>query len=118
MAYSRYSKRDIVLNDDLGYRDTFFVSRDVKQVEQYTTSRTTLPTVDDLERIDPVPYTWKSNDRLYNLAQGYYGSPDLWWLIAWFNKKPTEAHFELGETIYIPLPMEEALYLFDKGQKG
>ena len=36
MAYSRYSKRGTIKNDDLGYRETFFDDRDITQIEQYT----------------------------------------------------------------------------------
>jgi hypothetical protein len=118
MPYSRYSRREIIINDDLGYRDTFFVDRDVEKIEQYTTNRTIYPSVGDLSKISSVPYQWRSNTRLFNVAHEYYGSPELWWVIAWFNKKPTEAQFTVGETFYVPLPLSEALYLFDRVQEG
>jgi hypothetical protein len=46
------------------------------------------------------------------LASEYYGTPELWWVIAWFNGKPTEHHVELGEVIQVPLFLDEALSIF------
>ena len=118
MAYSRYSKRRIVVNDDIGYRDTFFTDRGINQIEQYTTNRTIFPTVDDLDNISTSPFRWQSDARLYKIANDYYGRPELWWIIAWFNRKPTEADFEVGETIYVPTPLSEVLYLYERVQEG
>ncbi len=118
MSYSRYSTRDTIINDDIDYRDSFFVERGVEKIEQYTTNKTIYPTDKDLDSISSNPYRWKSETRLYKIADEYYGRPELWWIIAWFNKKPTEAHYELGETIYVPTPLSEALYLFERIQGG
>ena len=118
MAYSRYSKRGTIKNDDLGYRETFFDDRDITQIEQYTTNVTTYPSVDDLKSINSHPYRWSSQTRLFKIAHEYYGRPDLWWIIAWYNRKPTESHFEPGEIIYVPTPLEEALYLYERSQRG
>ena len=48
-------------------------------------------------------------DKLYKFAHEYYGDPNLWWVIAWYNNKPTDAHFKLGETVYIPRELEVAI---------
>ena len=39
-----------------------------------------------------------------NYQKKYYGDAEYWWLIAWYNNKPTESHFKLGDVVYIPLP--------------
>jgi len=54
-------------------------------------------------------HIWKMGDRYYKLAHAYYNDPELWWVIARFNEKPTEAHLELGDVITIPLPIEKVL---------
>jgi len=54
-------------------------------------------------------HIWKYGDRYYQLAQVYYNSPTYWWIIAWFNNKPTEAHLKPGEVLRIPLELSEAL---------
>ena len=57
---------------------------------------------------DTYVYTTRG-DRYDTLAQTYYGDSEYWWIIAWFNKKPTEQHIELGETILVPLFLDELL---------
>jgi hypothetical protein len=27
----------------------------------------------------------------------------MWWIIAFYNQKPTDAHFTIGEEMYIPV---------------
>jgi hypothetical protein len=42
----------------------------------------------------------------------------MWWLIGWYNQKPTEAHFKIGDTVLIPLPLEEILgYYYESRSK-
>ena len=57
-------------------------------------------------------HVWKTGDRYYKLSKQYYGDPTYWWLIAWYNQKPTEADIDLGDIIYIPLPFEKILGYF------
>jgi len=49
------------------------------------------------------------------LAAKHYGDPNLWWVLAWYNKKPTESHFSVGDTVYIPTPAEEVVAFFHYG---
>jgi len=37
----------------------------------------------------------------------------LWWVIAWFNKTPTEFHLKPGVALAIPKPLETILTIFD-----
>ena len=60
-----------------------------------------------MEKINVLTETWKLGDRLYKYADKHYGDPSMWWIIAWFNKKPTENDFQLGEQVLIPLPLEK-----------
>ena len=57
----------------------------------------------------------QEGDRLDNLAFQYYGDPKLWWAIAWFNEKPTEAHLKLGQLILVPIPVEKVISYFNYG---
>ena len=54
-------------------------------------------------------YVWKKNDNLFKLSNTFYKSKDYWWVIAYCNRKPTDAHFEIGEVIYIPTNAEEVV---------
>ena len=52
---------------------------------------------------------WGSSDRFYKLAGQYYGDPTYWWIIAYFNNTPLESDVKLGQTLYIPVPLEEII---------
>lgn len=112
MAFSRYDRREIFLNDDLGYKKVFFKNRDITQTYQYATPEIGYPTDEEIQEMESIPLRWGSTDKLYNIADQYYGSPELWWVIAWFNQKPTEAHFRVGDIYYIPMPLATALSIF------
>ena len=61
---------------------------------------------EDLEHFQVV---YKLGDRLYKFAHKYYGNPDYWWIIAWYNNKPTDTHYKIGDTVYIPKDLQVAL---------
>ena len=65
------------------------------------------PTVEDIENLHRLPHIWTTGDRLYKLAQQHYGDPTLWWIIAWYNGRPTEGHFKVGDVIQIPGPLDQ-----------
>ena len=53
-------------------------------------------------------HIWKYGDRFYNLAHKFYGKPEFWWVIAWYNGYPTEASIKNGDVIEIPISLEDA----------
>jgi len=112
MAISRYDGRGLMTNDDLGYRKVFFDDRDIQQIIQYKTARFYFPTDEEMSGISFYTTTWGVTDKLYNIAANVYGAPELWWLIAWFNQKPTEAHFRTGDVVYIPQDAVQILMFF------
>jgi len=114
MAFSRYDGRTTFINDDENYHDAFFIERGVAQIDQYRTAAFYYPTNEELDDLELTPHIWKSNSRLYKLADDAYGSPEYWWVIAWINKKPTEGHFKVGEIIYIPAPLIRVLSIFQR----
>ena len=87
--------------------------RGVRQVEQYLTPVTPQLTLDRRLTLDTVTHVWKTGDRLYKMASQYYGDATLWWLIAWYNEKPTDSHFVLGDTLYIPFPLGRVLAYYN-----
>ena len=112
MAYSRYFGRDVFTNSDPKYREAFFNEKGIKQIEQYETPIMGYPTMDQMETLTNLAITWAASSRLYNLAEEFYGDPQYWWVIAWYNQKPTEAHFNIGDIVYIPTPVDRVLELF------
>tara|TARA_R110000765_G_scaffold368445_4_gene458618 strand:- start:566 stop:901 length:336 start_codon:yes stop_codon:yes gene_type:complete len=104
----RYNKTKILRNANEYYkplRDT----RDLKIVEQYATPIMYNPTVKERSKIKSTQHMWKYGDRLYNLAFQHYGDERFWWVIAWYNGYPTEAHIRTGALLYIPLNIQKAL---------
>jgi len=110
MALSRYNNTDIILNDDLDYKKVFknrFQKRDSLQMLE--TPELDYPGLEDIKAFSYENHIWRLGSRYYKLAFQYYGDPQYWWVIAWFNKKPTEQHVALGDLIKIPLPVSEVL---------
>ena len=73
--------------------------RGVKNIYQF---RTKIFDKIDLSTIPSTKYIWKKGDNLFKLANRFYSNKEYWWIISYFNQKPTDADFELGEEILIP----------------
>jgi len=108
----RYNKKPIVLNNDELYED-HFDRRGVSSIHQYTTPTLIHPTAEQVERLDEINHTWTQGDRYYKLAHKHYSDSKLWWVIAWYNQKPTENHLQLGDIVYIPQPLSEVLKYYN-----
>lgn len=81
----------------------------VKGIKQYRTVKIHNPDVNDRSRLETVRHVWSYGDRYYNIAQQYYGDPNYWWVVAWYNGRPTEADVAPGDIIAIPVNLENAL---------
>lgn len=107
---SRYINSELINNRDNDFKDNFesrFENRN--NLQHLETGRLDYPELQDLKEFNYVYHVWKSGDRLYKLADQYYGNPKYWWVIAKFNKKPTEQHFTLGDVVSIPLSLDDVL---------
>lgn len=104
---SRYDNRKIAINDHESYRNVF-KNRGVNYIRQYMTSRFHYPTANEMEDIQEVGVVWGVGDRLWKLASKYYYNPELWWVIAFYNRT-NEMDIIPGQTIYVPLPLEKVL---------
>jgi len=105
---SRYSGRRVFFNDDPFYEESFR-EREVRGVEQYATPVLDHPTREQISSLRTISHTWVTGDRYYKLAFDHYGNSKFWWVIAWFNRKPTEADVSYGDVIYIPHPISKIL---------
>ena len=110
--YNRYINRPIRINDLEFYKE-FLEQRKIRQLTQYLTPIIPELTFQRKRSLDTTKHIWKVGDKLYKLASTHYGDPTLWWLIAWYNEKPTEAHFDLGDVVYIPLPLGRILSYYN-----
>lgn len=112
MANERYINRRKFKNVSSMY-SKLFENRDVNGIKQYTTALLKYPEPAEMSTLTVISYTWKQGDHYWKLAHQHYGRSDLWWIIAWYNKRPTEAHLKLGQTIFIPTPLSRILGLLD-----
>ena len=108
----RNNSRTEFFNSSLEYSH-LFKKRKVKGVVQYGTP--TLKNIPETayEYLSFVEHIWKTGDRLSKLADKYYNEVNYWWIIALFNEKPTEFHFQPGELVLIPLPLTKVLSLIE-----
>ena len=109
----RNNKRIIRINDDSLY-DEFFEERKIKQVRQYLTNTMGYPTVAQRASLQTRSHTWKIGDRYYKLAHEFYGDSRFWWVIAWYNQKPTEGHLKIGDVISIPFPLSRVMRFYEE----
>ena len=105
---ARYKNTSKFMND-ADYYEFLTKKRGVKRVVQYGTPLLHNPTARETVDLKTSAHIWAYGDRYYNLASQYYGEPTYWWVIAWFNGAPTEAHLEPGDIIEIPISLEQAL---------
>tara|TARA_Y100000310_G_C20588070_1_gene766504 strand:- start:725 stop:1066 length:342 start_codon:yes stop_codon:yes gene_type:complete len=111
VTINRYRTRKLVLNDLERYKD-FFDARGVSGIRMFRSGDLRHPTAEDMDKLTLRPYRWTLGDKFFKLAHEFYGDSELWWVIAWFNRTPTEAHVEHGDLIYIPFPLEQVVSLY------
>ena len=105
---TRYTKRNIFKNDDELYGN-ILRKRGLKHINHYDTPILRHPNEEEIQELALATHIWKTGDSFWKLAHEHYDNPDYWWIIPWFNKKPTEFHFKLGDNVFIPLPLEDVL---------
>ena len=108
---SRYDSRGLLSNTHYLYKEKL-KSRGKKVINHYDTPDYKALSETDFSTVRKIPHIWSFGDRYYKLAYDYYGDASAWWLIAWFNQRPTEASLNIGDPIYVPVPLERALNLF------
>lgn len=109
MALSRYKDLEIVRNVDEDYKTVFSSRFPYNGIAQYSTNNLKYPTLKEIGSMQIQEKTWGYGDKLYKLANKYYGSPSYWWVIAWFNKLGSESELSFGQTIQIPTPLDYVL---------
>ena len=109
---SRYEGRQTILNNLDLYRN-LFRKRGVKYIEQYTTPVLEYPNRKQISGLTVVDHIWVRGDHYYKLADAYYGDATYWWVIAQFNKKPTEDQISFGDIIMVPTPLETILGVYE-----
>jgi len=105
---SRYLRRKKAINNEQQY-DKIFEKRGVKKITQFRSPFDIFIDQEVLDSIDCHRVVWTSGESYERLAQRFYGNFKQWWVIAAFNRKPTESHAKHGDVIRIPKDLSIAL---------
>jgi|6_EtaG_2_1085325.scaffolds.fasta_scaffold04164_7 hypothetical protein len=110
MGMSRYDKRFSFYNRDLNYvLSNIFRKRGLTGPIQYTTARLRYPTVSEIRNLTIEKKIWTAGEKYFKLANEFYGDPQYWWVVAWYNQEPLETNVKPGTVIDIPTPIEVIL---------
>ncbi len=104
----RYDDR-VVYRNKLPFYKKVLRDRDRVYIDQYATPELKHLTEEQTGQLSLEPVTWQFGERYFKLAHRYYGGSRYWWVIAHVNQKPTEFDIQVGETIYVPLPLDRVL---------
>ena len=99
---NRYFTHTISVNDSPFY-DKQIESRDLEQIRHQLLKNYTQLSREFVDKLEFSKDIWTINTSLYKLAHRYYNDQTKWWIIGMINLKPTDAHWRLGETVYIPI---------------
>jgi hypothetical protein len=105
---SRYKGRKRKVTDEEMYQETL-ESRGESRIRHFSTPRLNHPTTAQRETMTKHIHVWRDGDRFYKLADHHYGDSRYWWVIAWWNLRPTESHVKIGEGLRIPGPLNLVL---------
>ncbi len=108
MAVDRYIDRQVNDNSSKMYKNILY-NRGRKVLTHFATPEFFYPDNEVIATLNMKKHTWKTGDRMFKIAHQEYGDVNYWWIIAFFNKKPTDNHFEIGDTVDIPQPLELVL---------
>ena len=113
MSISNYRK---FRTEDSNLREDIFIRRDADTLDTLEVLRLNPLSEEIYKDLTIESEIWKPETRYYKLSYKYYGNPDYWWLVAWFNPdKPTDMHPKPGDVIHIPLPLGVALISATRG---
>lgn len=101
-----------ILNNSNEYYKKLRQKRNKKNIKHFETPILRHPTIAERSSLETVAHVWTIGDRFYKLAEQYYENPQFWWIIAWYNGMPTEAHIFPGYQITIPLDIEQVINTF------
>ena len=105
---SRYKDSRIAVNNNEMYFD-LFEERGVKKITQFRSFSFKKVPQEVLDSIQTENYIWKYGDTYWSLASKYYADSKMWWIIASYNRKPSEALLKIGDTIKIALSIAEVM---------
>lgn len=110
MALSRYNNTQQVQNSDTDYKKVFS-SR--YGLSDFLLQRKRLGLeFPDYEKFNSLIFsyeTWQIGSRLHKFSEKYYKTPNYWWVIGFYNKKPIDTNYSVGDIVIVPVSLEEAI---------
>lgn len=104
----RYLMRPIINNNFETYEE-LRERRGLRKINHFKTPKLRHLHPAQMRKLNRITHVWKIGDRYYKLAHKHYGDSKYWWVIAWYNKRPTESHVQLGDLVFVPQPLEDVL---------
>ena len=104
----RYTGNRVIKNDVETYEE-LANERGLQFINHLKTPRLRHPSAFERSTFTRIRHTWKLGDRYWKLSAEHYGNPKYWWVIAWYNQRPTENMLVIGDTIIIPKPLQTVL---------
>ncbi len=109
MAISRYNKVKEVKNSDLDYKKVFDSRFGLSDfIIQRQRAGLVYPSFETISSLVFTYEIWKMGSRLHKFSEKYYRDPSYWWLIGFYNKKPIDANYSIGDVVKIPVSLEDA----------
>lgn len=83
--------------------DSYFELMEKRGIKVFRLRRTqTFEKTREIELIVSNEHTWSYGDNLRKLSNFYYSDAKYWWVLGFVNKKPTDAHFKIGDVLLVP----------------
>ena len=105
--------REIFLNDTEMYKG-LLEKRGISTIRHFGKLRFGKISPEEMRDLVVLDHIWKTGDSLMKISEKFYGDTRYWWVLGWFNKKPTDNHYSPGVLLHIPTPLEEVLYFFGR----
>lgn len=107
---NRYKRTQILLNNSESYWE-FFKNKNVDYIRQYATFDFNKLKSLNLSNVEYINHIVQPFDKLYNLSQKYYNSPEYGWLILYTNKIGSELDIKVNDMLSIYFPLQSLLEL-------
>ena len=108
--YNRFAKTQKIINNSDEYAE-YFRQRNMKDLKQYSTFNfSNLKNIEN-QNLEVILHRFLPNEKLYNISQKYYNSPEFSWLICYTNRFPNELSISPNTLLKIYLPIESVLEL-------
>jgi hypothetical protein len=108
--FDRYYTTQKIINNSEMYEE-YLRNRKMEFVKQYGTFNFSKLKNINLSSLDKVIHTVQPGERLYNISQRYYNSPEYGWIICYTNRYANEMLIEIGSILNIYMPLKSLIGL-------